>query len=369
MRRPRHGLALLAALALPSLASAYDGPVRKRALRLADFRFESGETIPELRLGYETYGQLNAARDNVVLICHFFMGDGHAAGKYSPSDATPGWWDELIGDGLAIDTRRYFVVSTDLPCGMQVKRDTVITTGPRSLDPRTGVPYGPRFPRTTLRDYVAAQRAVLDVLGVRRLRLITGPSMGGMLALQWAVTRPDEVDQVLAVSAPIEFSAVDRAGFQASAAAIRSDPLWLLGDYLRFGVEPDYGVAMALHGLLALSEGDALWIPWRWQSYLDDARGVDANHYLQTLGLHTDYTLGAEHGSQAAGLRRIRADVILLGSRDDEFITPEELEDAEQTLRAARVRAQRVLFDGTNGHLSCLEDQGAFAPVLSNALR
>lgn len=358
-------LCLAALCAAPTLA--LDEVVTKRVFRQANFTFASGETIPELRLGVETYGRINDTADNVVLICHFFAGDSHAAGKYP--NGRVGWWDELIGPGKPIDTDRHFVVCTDLLSGMRVKVDTVVTTGPRSLDPTTGVPYGPRFPRVTWRDQVAAQRAVLDAFGVRHLKLVTGPSMGGMLALQWAVTHPGYMDAVLAVSAPIEFSAQERLGFQSSGAAIRSDPLWLFGDYLRYGVEPDYGMAWALYGLSDLSNGEAFYLPFRWASYLREAQRYDANHYLQTIDLHTAYALGSEYGSMQLGMRRITAPVILLGSEDDDFITPDDLEDAATSLRAAGVRAQRVLFAGQHGHLSCLEDLDELAAPVRAVLR
>jgi len=366
--RPLQALALSLVALAPS-ALALDEVVSKRVLRVQNFQFVSGETIPELRLGFETYGRLNPRRDNAVLICHFFAGDSHAAGRYSASASREGWWNELIGPGLPIDTDRYYVVCTDLPVGMMAKRDTVVTTGPRTVDPRTGEAYGADFPRTFFHDMVAAQRLVLNHLGVRRLRLVTGPSMGGMLALQWAVSRPSDMDLVLAVSAPISFTYEQRFGFQSAGWAIRSDPLWLGGDYLKYGVEPHDGIALALHGLSALEAGEAYLLPWRWLSFREDAKRFDANTYLQTIDMHTAYTLGAEYGSQEVGLRRIRSRVVLLGSSDDPFITPEQLEEAEQALNAAGVRVERRTFAGENGHLSCLEDQDEMAPALRAILR
>lgn len=146
----RHMAALMGGLLLAAPAFALDEIVEKKSFTLTDFQTQGGETIPEMTLGYETYGTLNEARDNAILITHFFSGNSHAAGKYAEDDAAPGYWDAIIGPGKPIDTDRYFVVSADTPVNLAAKSPTVITTGPATVNPATGKPWGMDFPILTI---------------------------------------------------------------------------------------------------------------------------------------------------------------------------------------------------------------------------
>ncbi|PYM26858.1 MAG: hypothetical protein DMD80_17230 [Candidatus Rokuibacteriota bacterium] len=159
--------------------------VVKRTFTAYGFRLQSGRVLPEMALAYETYGRLAPDGRNAILITHGGTSSGHAAGKYSPSDGVPGWWDGLIGPGKAIDTNRYFVVASN------VLGSSYGSTAPASIDPATGKRYGPDFPAITMRDIVEAQRVLLSALGVNRLVAVAGPSYGGYQAFQWAVTYPD----------------------------------------------------------------------------------------------------------------------------------------------------------------------------------
>lgn len=369
MRRPL-ALALATLLLLGSDAAALDAVVTKRTVRVPSFAFQSGEVIPRLDLGVETYGTLNRTRDNVVLIAHFLAGDSHAAGRYARTDPQRGWWDALIGPGKPIDTDRFYVVSTDLPCNLKAGKDPrVVTTGPSTVDPRTGRSYGLRFPKTTVRDMVHAQRGVLTALGVRRLKAVVGPSLGGMIAWQWAIEFPTLMDVVVPVSAPVTFSSLERTGFQNAALTVRADPSWLFGEYARYGSDPSFGVAMAMYGLSDVAQGRAMLLPWLLYTYVQRARQYDANHYLYMLDLHQDYDLGKEHGSRATAFRRVRARVAVVGFDDDEFIKASRLRAAGRELVAAGVRSRVDIVRGTQGHLSTLHDLGSLAPVLRRELR
>ncbi|MCO5166806.1 MAG: alpha/beta fold hydrolase [Planctomycetes bacterium] len=361
---------MLGLLVGASPAAALDEVVTKRVVRVRDLPTLSGQVLPLLELGVETYGRLNAARDNVVLLSHFLAGDGHAAGRLGDPSGPVGWWDALIGPGHAIDTDRLFVVSMDLPCNMKVGSPAVVTTGPSTVDPRTGRRYGLDFPAFGVRDMVRAQRAVLDALGVRRLVAVIGPSMGGMIAWQWAVEFPDFMDLVVPASAPVTFTEAQRAGMRSAALAVRSDPQWAFGGYADAGTDPSFGVAMAMHGLSAIAAGPmAQWRFWLdLPRHLADARRYDANHYLWLLDLHVGWDLGAELGSREAAYRRVRARVLVLGSQDDDFVTPTDLRQATGELQAAGGSARLVLVAGRNGHLSVLEDARLFGPALAQEL-
>jgi len=168
-------------------------PVVKHTWTTRDFQLESGVVLPELTLAYESYGRLAADGRNAILVTHGFTSSQHAAGKHSPADEAAGWWDGLIGPGKAIDTNRYYVVASNM------LGSSYGSTAPATINPKTGRRYGPDFPDITLRDMVAAQKAMLDALGVKHLVAVAGPSFGGYQAFQWAVTYPDAMRGIVAV--------------------------------------------------------------------------------------------------------------------------------------------------------------------------
>jgi homoserine O-acetyltransferase len=162
---------------------------------------QCGKVLPGYQIRYETYGRLNAARSNAVLICHALSGDHHAAGYHSPTDKRPGWWDNCIGPGKPFDTNRFFVVCMNNlgGCGG--------STGPSSINPQTGKPYGPDFPIVTVRDWVAIQQRLGLELGIERFAAVAGGSLGGMQALDWAISRPAHVAHAIVIAAAPKLSA------------------------------------------------------------------------------------------------------------------------------------------------------------------
>jgi homoserine O-acetyltransferase len=177
-------------------------------------------TLPSYTIRYETYGTLNAARDNAILVCHALSGDHHCAGLHSPSDPKPGWWDNLIGPGKPVDTNKYFVICSNCLGGC------VGSTGPSTTNPDTGKPYNMDFPLLTVRDMVRAQKRLLDHLGVAKLYAIVGGSMGGMQALQWMIDYPDYVERVAALATTGRHSAQAIAFNEVGRCAIMQDPGW-----------------------------------------------------------------------------------------------------------------------------------------------
>jgi len=198
---------------------------------------DCGRRLDGVRVAYECYGRLNAARDNAILVCHALSGGAHAAGWHAGA-AKPGWWDVLIGPGKAFDTDRYFVISSN------VLGSCYGTTGPSSVEPSTGRPYGSRFPVITIADMVRVQRALVDRLGITRLRAVAGGSMGGMQALQWAVQYPEAVASVIALATSPSHSPQQIAFNEIARRAVMSDPNWRGGDYYH-GEPPRAGLAVA----------------------------------------------------------------------------------------------------------------------------
>src|SRR5579863_4740844 len=168
--------------------------VEKKVFELPEFQTSTGQLIRNVRIGWESYGTLNADRSNAILIAHYFSGTSHAAGRYAKEDVFPGYWDALIGPGKAIDTDRYFVFSSDTLVNLNARDPYVVTTGPASINPDTGTTYDLNFPLVTISDFVAVQRALVDHLGIRKLHAVMGPSMGGLQTLAWAVAYPDMMD-------------------------------------------------------------------------------------------------------------------------------------------------------------------------------
>ncbi len=199
---------------------------------------ESGREFSPVRVQFETYGSLNAAASNAILLLHAFSGDAHAAGRHSADDRHPGWWDTMVGPGRSFDTDRFFVICSNVIGGCQG------TTGPGDTDPETGEPYGLGFPVVTIEDMVRVQRRLVERLGIRRLHAVAGGSMGGMQALQWAVSEPDAVDRIIVLASTPRPSAQAIAFNAVGRNAIMSDERWNGGNY--YGREaPARGLAIA----------------------------------------------------------------------------------------------------------------------------
>jgi homoserine O-acetyltransferase len=165
-----------------------------------DFLLQSGVKLPELKVAYETYGKLNEKKNNAVLICHALSGDAHAAG-YHPGESKPGWWNDMIGPGRAFDTDKYYVVCSNIIGGCKG------SSGPNSINPKTGRPYGLSFPIVSITDMVNAQKKLVDHLGVKKLLSVCGGSMGGMQALQWALSYPDFLISCIPIATTAKHSA------------------------------------------------------------------------------------------------------------------------------------------------------------------
>ncbi|MEO6697192.1 MAG: homoserine O-acetyltransferase, partial [Gammaproteobacteria bacterium] len=195
------------------------GLVTPKTLRFDEpLALDCGRTLDRYELIYETYGELNADRSNAILICHALSGDHHAAGYHSLEDKKPGWWDSCIGPGKPFDTRRFFVVAPNNLGGCKG------STGPTSVNPATGKPYGPDFPIITVRDWVNSQARLGAALGINQWAAIIGGSLGGMQALQWAMDYPGGLRHAIVIAAAPKLSAQNIAFNEVARQAIMSDP-------------------------------------------------------------------------------------------------------------------------------------------------
>ncbi len=293
-------------------------------------RLEHGAVLTEVTVGFETYGELDATGSNAVLVCHALTGSQHAAGRHG-ADEVPGWWDPLIGPGKAIDTREHFVVSSNVLGGCYG------STGPTSVDPRSGGPFGPAFPRFTVRDMVEVQRRLLDQLGVSRLRAVIGGSMGGMQALEWAAMHPERVGSLVAIAIGARHSAWAIGLNEVARRAIRADPLYSGGRYPA-GQQPETGLGLARaiamlsyrspdsleqkFGRERRAGEDGLEASFQIASYLA-YQGVklvqrfDANTYIGLTLAMDDHDISHGRGSLREVLRRMDMPALVMGIPSD----------------------------------------------------
>ncbi|CAN1522636.1 MET2 Homoserine acetyltransferase [Methylophilaceae bacterium] len=200
---------------------------------------KSGAFLPQFDLVYETYGKLNAEQSNAVLICHALSGTHHVAGKYSADDKYPGWWDNLIGPGKPLDTNKFFVIGVNNLGGCHG------STGPSSINPANGQPWGAQFPVLTVEDWVASQAMLADYLGIKQLAAVVGGSLGGMQALQWTLAYPERVRHALVIASAPNLTAQNMAFNEVARQAIITDPEFHGGDYYAHGVVPRRGLRIA----------------------------------------------------------------------------------------------------------------------------
>ena len=361
---------LVVLLALPCTVHAFDGPVEKKSFALPTYTTVAGRALPNVRVGYETYGTLNAAGDNAIFVPHFFTGTSHVAGKYKPTDAAAGYWDSIIGAGKPIDTDKYFVVSADTLVNLNTKDPNVITTGPSTIDPATGKPYGVTFPVVSYRDSVRVHKALLDSLGVKKLAAVIGASGGSIQAMEWAAVYPDFVERVVHVIGPgFEITPYVLEMVDVWTLPIRLDPKWNKGDY--YGKdEPVDGVGQALT-IVTFDTRHYGWADktfgYKWADAAKDpaaaldnrfaiedtlvkggaarARTADANSILYTARANQLYRLTDDE------VKRMKAKILFIPARSDLVFPPELSERAAARYRAQGGVAEVAVLEGEGGHL------------------
>lgn len=364
---------------------------------------DCGRTLHPVRIAYETYGTLSAARDNVVLVCHALSGDAHAAGfsrtpvaagtrdgfRAEERDAGQarglGWWDGMIGPGKAFDTDRYFVVSTNLLGGCRG------TTGPSSIDPASGRPYGSDFPVITVADMVRAERAFLDELGIARVAAVAGGSLGGMQALEWAVLYPDDVDAIVPIASTHALEPQGVAWNAIARSAITADPDWQNGHYYGTGRAPTAGMGVArMLGHITYLSAQSLTSKFgrRLQS-ADDIRYVltdpefevesylrhqaesfvkrfDANTYLYTSRALSYFDLARQYGGGRLedAVRGVKARTLLIAFSSDWLYPPSGSEALASALRATGKDVELHVIDAPYGHDCFLLEEARQTPMI-----
>jgi homoserine O-acetyltransferase len=348
-------------------------PTVEDSYTLAHFPLASGEALRPLTLRYALYGKLNQARDNAILVCHALSGSAQVAD----------WWPGVVGPGCSIDTERYCII------GVNVIGSCYGSTGPSSLNPETGKPYGGNFPLITIRDMVQAQAQLLrEQLGIEHLHTVIGGSLGGMQALQWAVDYPESVQRCIAIGAT-PLSAMGLALNHLQRYAIQSDPNWKQGEYAADG-GPAAGLSLARaiamcsyksaqlfderfarrpnerggedpHRSLAERFDVAGYLDYQGKIFVDR---FDANTYLALSKAMDTFDFAIGYGSEEAAFRRIRARVLLVGISSDWLFPPKDVCDLSRRMLSAGVSTRYLELSSGHGHDAFLAEPDAVRAII-----
>ncbi len=329
-----------------------------------------GRELPTYELVYETYGELNADRSNAVLVCHALSGHHHAAGYHSEDERKPGWWEECIGPGKPIDTDRFFVVSLNNIGGCHG------STGPASINPDTGKPWGPDFPSLRVRDWVNSQARLADSLGIETWAAVIGGSLGGMQAMRWALEYPERVRHCVVIAAALKLSAQNIAFNEIARQAIQSDPDFADGHYLEQGTIPTRGLALArMVGHITYLSDDAMankigrdlrsgsfeqgsegQVEFQVQSYLryqgsQFSESFDANTYMLMTRALDYFDLAREYGDDpVAAFRQASCSFLVVSFTTDWRFSPSRSREIVDALIAAGRPVTYADIEADEGH-------------------
>lgn len=364
------------------------GPVsfydKKLTLGKDGFVLESGKSLPEVSVRYETYGTLNEDKSNAIWVCSPLTADAHVAGWYKPDDKHVGWWDSLIGSGKAVDTDKYFVVCSNVLGGCKG------TTGPASIDPRTGTPYGSTFPTITIGDMVHAQKQLADELGIRHFYCVIGGSMGGFQAMKWAIYYPELIDRVILIATSPGFSA-QALGFEiVGRDAITQDPNYNNGDYYDKQI-PAAGLAnarklahityLSAKGMEArftrndirIENPEKFYSGSSLETYLDHqgtkfVERFDANSYLHIAHATDTFDLATEYGSLEKAFKDVKATFLNVNLSTDWLFPPDQSRQITEALLNDGKVVTSLELDTKFGHDGFLIECGALGMAVSRFL-
>lgn len=344
---------------------------------------DSGKRFGPINIRYETYGQLNADKTNAILIVHALSGDAHVAGKHHPDDKKCGWWDSMVGPGKAFDTEKYFIVCSNVIGGCSG------STGPRSVNPETGKFYNMDFPVITIRDMVNAQYRLMKGLGIERWLSIAGGSMGGMQALEWAVSYPEAVKSVIPIATTSRLSPQSIAFDWVGREAIMSDPAWKGGNYEDKGPEKGLSIARMLGHITYLSDqsmakkfGRKLqdmtdyafdfshnfqvesYLKHQGQSFVER---FDANSYLYISRAMDYFDLSEDYdGDLSAAFSNTKADFLVISFSSDWLFPPQQSKQIVSALRNRKLNVSYCNIDSIYGHDAFLLECDVLGRLISD---
>ena len=346
--------------------------VESSSVRFDSLSLDNGAKLAPVEVAYETYGALNARKTNAILALHAFSGDAHAAG-ISHETGKPGWWDNMIGPGKALDTDKYFVICSNVLGGCRG------TTGPASVNPETGCPYGMTFPVITVGDMVRLQKMLIDWFGIQRLLTVTGGSMGGMQALKWAVEYPEQVLSAIPIASTVRHSAQQIAFNEVGRQAIMADPDWNGGNY--YGKQPPArGLSVArMVGHITYMSDESMRekfgrrlrdkdtfsfgfdVDFEVESYLryrgsQFVNRFDANSYLYITKAMDYFDLTEGQGTLATVLERARARFLVISFSSDWLYPSYQSQEMVRALRSRNRDVAYVELQSNYGHDSFLVD-------------
>jgi homoserine O-acetyltransferase/O-succinyltransferase len=354
----------------------FDGPLKLR----------SGATIERYELAYETYGRLNASRSNAVLVCHALNASHHVAGIYADDSKNVGWWDNLVGPGKPLDTNRFFVVGVNNLGGCHG------STGPASINPSTGRPWGADFPVVTVEDWVESQARLADHLGIERFAVVMGGSLGAMQALQWTIDQRDRVAHALVIAAAPKLSAQNIAFNEVARQAIMTDPDFYDGNFYAHGVVPRRGLRLArMIGHITYLSDDAMAekfgrvlrtgslkfnfdVEFEIESYLryqgdKFSEYFDANTYLRiTKALDYFDPAAAYGGSLTKALAGARAAFLVVSFTSDWRFSPARSRQIVKALVDNRLDVSYAQIEAPHGHDAFLMDDAVYHDLLRGYL-
>jgi homoserine O-acetyltransferase len=356
----------------------------KRAQFDTPLVFRSGAVLPRYELMYETYGTLNADKSNAILICHALSGHHHVAGHYADNPGNIGWWDNMVGPGKPINTNKFFVIGLNNLGGCHG------STGPSSINPETGRPYGADFPVITVEDWVASQARLADLLGIRQFAAVIGGSLGGMQALQWSLTFPERVRHVLTIAAAPHLTAQNIAFNDVARSAILSDPDFHGGNFYQHNVVPTRGLRLArMLGHITYLSDDAmadkfgrqlragelayttLDIEFQIESYLRHqgdkfSEYFDANSYLLITRALDYFDPAREHGGDLARAFAVARQqrFLLVSFTTDWRFSPARSRELVKALVDNRIDVSYAEIDAPQGHDAFLLDDPRYHAVM-----
>lgn len=363
------------------------GVVKTKYFNFNKLILESGEVLSPVRIAYETYGSLNKKKNNAILICHSLSGDAHAAGKHIESDKNTGWWDNFIGPGKAFDTNRYFVICSNVIGGCEG------STGPSSINQKTGAPYGTNFPVITISDMVKAQKELIDYLKIKRLFAVAGGSMGGMQVLSWPVLYPEKVGKAIVIASTAKSSPQQIAFNEVGRRAIMSDLNWNNGCYYNKEV-PRNGLSLArmvghitylsdesMRNKFGRSLKDEKYSykisdspEFQVESYLhykgnSFVKRFDANSYIY-ITKAIDYFDLTKNGkiSLIEAFNSARSKFLVVAISSDWLYPPEQLREIVMALTANKIDVRYVEIDSPYGHDAFLIESPQLSYVIKNFL-